>query len=132
MNYELKKIDLWSAIKISFMINAVIGLVIGLLIGFVFAFIIAFVGQMMPADSPDIGSIPFGPLGGFFIGLIYALFIAVINGIVITGIIVILYNLFTGWVGGFKFNFQPIDSEPIKPTMTLANSQTTEGESSNV
>jgi predicted membrane-bound spermidine synthase len=132
MDYELKKIDLWSAIKISFMVNAVIGLVIGLLIGFVFAFIVSFVSQMVPADGPDMASIPFGPLGGFFIGLIYALFIAVVNGIIVTSVIVIMYNLFAGWVGGLKLEFQPVAPELIAPTMTIAGSEQTGKPADNV
>ena len=123
MNYEIKKIDLWSAIKISFLINGIVGLAIGLLIGLVFAFIISFVSQMVPSDNPELANIPFGPLGGFFIGLIYALFIAVGNGIIITGIFVMLYNLFAGWIGGFKIEVEQIQPEPIKPTMTLAEKQ---------
>jgi hypothetical protein len=123
MYYELKKIDLWSAIKISFMINAIIGLVIGFFIGLVFTFLIGIVGHMVPSDTSDFGALPFGAMGGFMIGIIYALMIAILNGVVLTGIAVVLYNLFSGWLGGIKVDFQSDESPEIRPIMPAASGQ---------
>jgi hypothetical protein len=89
MLYELKKIDLWSAIKISFMINALIGLGIGLLIGAFFALIFGLLGDAASLESAEIVNLPLGPLGGFMLGMVYALInIAVFNGIIMTSIAV--------------------------------------------
>jgi hypothetical protein len=121
MRYELKKIDLWSAIKISFMINAIIGLAIGLLIGAFFALIFGVLGNMAPSDSRDLVNIPLGPLGGFFFGMAYAVIIAVFNGIIMTSIAVILYNLFSGWLGGIKIEACAVEPEIGQPTMTIAS-----------
>jgi predicted membrane-bound spermidine synthase len=121
MYYELKKIDLWSAIKVSFVINAVIGLVIGFLIGLVFAFIVSFVGQMVPSDTPELANLPFGALGGFFVGMIYAMILAIFNGIILTSIVVILYNLFSGWLGGVRIDCRAVEPEDTKPVLTIAS-----------
>lgn len=120
MRYELKKIDLWSAIKISFMINALIGLGIGLLIGAFFALIFGLLGNMAPSESSELANIPLGPLGGFFFGMVYAIIIAVFNGIIMTSIAVILYNLFAGWLGGIRIEAKAVESEIGQPTMTIA------------
>jgi predicted membrane-bound spermidine synthase len=109
MNFELKKIDFFSAIKISFLVHAVIGLVIGLLIGFFMMIFIGLFQNLMPTNQMDFGGPDFGAfgiLGGFFIGMLYAVIIAVVNGIILTGIVVLLYNLFAGWLGGIKFKLE--------------------------
>jgi hypothetical protein len=122
MFYEIKKIDLWSAIKISFVINACIGLVVGLLIGFAIAFFIGIVGRLAPAESAELSNLPFGVLGGFFLGMVYAIILAIFNGIILTSIAVILYNLFSGWLGGIKIESQAVEPEIGQPTMTIATS----------
>ena len=55
----------------------------------------------MDFGGPDIGAM--GLFGGVFIGLLYGLIIAVGNGIILTGIVILLYNLFAGWLGGIKY-----------------------------
>ncbi len=120
MKYELKRIDLWSAIKISFVVHAIIGLLVGLLIGLAFSLFFAFVGQLASSNDIDASLTAFGPLGGFLVGIFYAVFIAVVNGVIITGLVAILYNIVAGWVGGLKFEAEPTAMEPTKPTMTLA------------
>jgi predicted membrane-bound spermidine synthase len=109
MNFELKKIDLFSAIKISFCINAVIGIFVGLLMGLFMALMFGLIDQFAQTgrsfDPP-----PFGMFGGFFIGVIYALILIVVNGIIVPCIAVLLYNLFAGWLGGMKFYFKEIPS----------------------
>jgi len=109
MNFELKKIDFFSAIKISFLVNAVIGLLIGLFIGFIMMLFMGLAQNFMPYDRMDIGGPDFGAMGmfgGMFIGLLYAVIIAVGNGIILTGIVVLLYNLFAGWLGGIKLKLE--------------------------
>ena len=121
MEFELKKIGLWSAVKISFLINALLALLIGLLIGFSLMLIMGFAQQMMPYDQtswggPDLMSL--GMFGGFFIGILYAAFIVVVN-VIVTAIAVLLYNLFAGWLGGIKFTMHEVPAV-IEPSMTLA------------
>jgi len=122
MKYEIKKIDLWSAIKISFIAHACIGLVIGVLIGLFIALISGFIGSMMPAEAEmDFPAMALSPVAGFAIGIIYAVFLSVFNGIIITGIAVLLYNLLAGWLGGIKLEIESGQSESLDPTMTIAD-----------
>ena len=107
MTYELKKIDLWSAIKVSFLINLIIGLVLGIFMGLFFALILALPGHSGSYDSfGDSGFNPMalGAAGGLLIGLFYAFIIIVINGVIGPLVFVLLYNLIAGWLGGLKFN----------------------------
>jgi len=105
MLWELKKIDLVSALKVSFIINAIIGVIVGLLVGFTMAFIFSLAGQF-GNDFGGFDPAAMGIFGGFFLGFVYALFIAIGNGIILTSIFVFLYNLIAGWVGGVKLHFK--------------------------
>lgn len=118
MQYELKKIDLWSAIKVSFFINALIGLTIGLLIGIFFGFIF---GALSHLNNIDMPSFPLGPFGGLFLGIAYGVVMAVFNGIILTSITVILYNLFSTWLGGIKVDVSAVEPEIGQPIMTIAS-----------
>jgi len=121
MEFELRKIGLWSAIKISFLINALLGLLVGLLIGFFFVLIMGLAQQMMPYDQMGWGGpdpMSLGLFGGFLIGILYAAFIVVVN-VIITAICVLLYNLFATWLGGVKLTLNELPAS-LKPTMTLA------------
>lgn len=132
MQFELKKIDVFSVIKISFIINAVLGFAIGLFIGTIFAFITGFINQMMPYKQTFPLSPQFGFLGGIFLSLFYAVFLSVVNGVIITGIVVLLYNLIAGWVGGIKLNLPSISTAESKPPITVPQSSDSGGPSTDV
>jgi hypothetical protein len=128
MQFELKKIDLFSAIKISFIVNAVLGLAIGLFAGAILAFFTGFINQMM-AISPL--SPQFGALGGLFLGLFYAVFLSVVNGVIITGIVVLLYNLIADWIGGIKLDLFSISGTQTNPATSVTPPSDTKGQSTN-
>lgn len=135
MTFELKKINVLSAIKVSFIVHIIIGLLLGLFIGSLMAFIFSFIGQFMPYDQmgydgPTPGAI--GALGGIFMVLFYAVFISVVNGVIVTGIITLLYNLIAGWVGGVKLNLKELPMTDIKPAATIAQPSDIGGNSQNV
>jgi predicted membrane-bound spermidine synthase len=136
MNFELKKIDFFSAIKISFLINAVIGLLVGLFIGLILMLFIGLAQNLIPYDQMDMGGPDLGALGmfgGIFIGLFYAVIIAVGFGIIVTGIIVLLYNLFAGWLGGVKFKLEGSALEVIaQPKPAQPPMLNTQGDVTNV
>ncbi|OQX90937.1 MAG: hypothetical protein B6D58_09195 [candidate division Zixibacteria bacterium 4484_95] len=132
MQFELKKIDLFSAIKISFIVNAVLGLAIGLFAGAILAFFMGFINQMMPYEQTFPLTPQFGFLGGFFLSLFYAVFLSVINGVIITGIVVLLYNLIAGWVGGIKLNMLTISTIETKQPTVLSQSSNAGDQSKDV
>lgn len=136
MNFELKKIDFFSAIKISFLINAVIGLLVGLIIGFILMIFIGFAQNLIPYNQMDMGGTDLGAIGmfgGMLIGLLYAVIIAVGNGIIITGIVVLLYNLFAGWLGGVKLKLEGSALEVVaQPKPTQPSMPNTQGDTTNV
>lgn len=131
MQFELKKIDLFSAIKISFIVNAVLGLAIGLFAGAILAFVMGFINQIMPYEQISPLSPQFGALGGLFLGLFYAVFLSVVNGVIITGIVVLLYNLIAGWIGGIKLDMFSVSGIQIKPATSVTPPSDTGGHSTN-
>jgi len=123
MKFELKKIDLFSAIKISFLINAILGLVVGLCLGIFMTLFYSVFSQLIPYDQIDYSApaMPvIGVMSGFFFAVFYMALMAVINGIIITGLVVIMYNLIAGWLGGLKFELAE-RPETINSTTTLAS-----------
>jgi ABC-type multidrug transport system permease subunit len=132
---EIKKIELWSAIKISFLVHAVIGIVIGILIGLFMAFIFGVAGQVDPYGAGrwgDFNPAAFGMIGGFMIGLLYAVIIAVVNGFIVTLIVVLLYNLFAGWLGGIKVHFKDEAAQAAAPSAYQPPPEATGGVSTDV
>jgi hypothetical protein len=104
MNLELKKIDVWSCIKISFILYGIFGLIIGIF----YAVLLTFLGGFFNA----LGGREFGSFSGLFTGVVgifmaffLALFYAVI-GAIFTAIFVWLYNVLASAVGGIRFNFE--------------------------
>ena len=124
MTFELKKIDVLSAIKVSFLINAVIGLLVGIFIGSFVALIMSFANQFMPYDQMGgtVTAFPgaIGAFGGILMGLLYAVLISVVNGVIVTGVIALLYNLIASWVGGVRVKFNELPDLSVKPTAVLA------------
>jgi hypothetical protein len=121
MTYELKKINLFSAIKMSLLIHVVLGLVLGLFVGFMIL-LIGGLANMIPSGTNYDGAqtLPFaaGIFGGFAIMLVYVIFIPVM-GVIGTAIVVSLYNLFARLWGGMKLeldNIVVITSAAVSPS----------------
>jgi hypothetical protein len=94
----LKKVHVWAFARMHMFIFAVIGFVLG--IWFAFG---AFNYTSMLASTDATFSLPF-PAGLFFIFYPIGLLIVMgVCGIIFGALVAWLYNLFAGWVGGFKF-----------------------------
>ncbi len=110
MNYQLKRIGVWSAVKISFLINGLLGLILGFFAGFILFFFRALLMNFAEFQ----GGMDINPsmMGGAFaiiiLPLMYAFFLAVVNGIIITGVSVLLYNLFSNLTGGIEIELNSI------------------------
>ncbi len=110
MEFEIKKINTWSAIKISFVVYGVLGFLVGIFYG-VFIFSLgSLLGSLANEDFGPFSGMFTSPAGGFFFTLIMGFFLAfvmaVVYGVIVTAIIVWLYNLFSKWTGGIKVNLE--------------------------
>jgi hypothetical protein len=109
MKYELKRIDLWSVIKIVFMISLVLGFVLTLFYASLLRFVSTFMGtfggndfnQIMPSNGIMTGFLIL--FGTFGIAVIYTF---------IAAIAIILYNLMAGWGGGVVLFFASLEADP--------------------
>jgi hypothetical protein len=104
MNLELKKIDIWSCIKISFILYGIFGLAIGIF----YAILLTFLGGILSSfGGKDFGS--FSGLFTGFLGIFMAFFLAIfyaVIGSIFTAIFAWLYNVFAKIAGGVKFEFE--------------------------
>jgi hypothetical protein len=126
MNWEIRKIDLWSAIKISFIANAALGFVLGLVIGLMSAVLTKFMYPFMAMRGEELEEI--GTASGafmvIFMPFFMAFFMAVIYGVVITGIVVLIYNIIAGLAGGIRITLAQPDlavqgSTPTSPAKSV-------------
>jgi hypothetical protein len=120
MIYEIKKIDVWSVIKISFFIYGIFGFLFGLL----YVAMLSMVGGILSQMGGEFGAIRglAGALG--FFGMIFMAFFYAVIGSVITAIFAWIYNLLAIGLGGIRFH---LDQERAK--VTMQTKQRTEEES---
>ena len=104
MVYEIRRINIWSVMKVAFVIFAILGLIIGI---FYFIFFL-FVGQVMEMATPD----EFGGMTGFFSGFLgffaiffLAIFYAVF-GSLMTALFAGIYNLLARGFGGVEVHLE--------------------------
>jgi len=105
MNYEIRKIDVWSVVKIAFILYGIFGLIFGLFYAVMLTMVGGFLGQFSEFGE-------FGQMTGLFTGAVgilmaffMALFYAVI-GAVFTAIFVWLYNVLAKLTGGIRFHLE--------------------------
>lgn len=123
MNYEIRRLDLMSVLKVSFLIY----LVIGFLIGMFYALIITQMLALFSSFMGDQAITALGKIGGasiFIIAIVMAVFMAVLWSI-LTVIAAALYNLLAGSFGGIKVELAeaqgfkyipPAASPPLSPS----------------
>ena len=102
MVYELRRINVWSVIKIVFLVS----FFLGALIGIFYAFTLAMIDQLFQSfgeDELDLALNFFSGTSLFFLILFFAIFTSVFNS-VISAAFVSSYNLLAHWIGGLKFD----------------------------
>ncbi len=121
MTLEIKRLDVWSCVKVGFILFGILGLIIGIFYGL----IISFIGSMMG----PLGGTEIEPLAGLFsgaLGIFMAFFMAIfyaVMGAIATAITAWLYNICARWVGGIVLNldgekplvFVPPEQKPPSP-----------------
>ncbi len=120
MTYEIKKIDIWSVVKIAFVLGGIFGLIAGVL----YAFTLAMIGGLLSQMGGELEAIR-GLTGAVGIVTIFlmVLFYAV-GGAVITAIFTWIYNLLARGMGGIRFYL-----EQEKAKVVIQPLQRTEAES---
>ena len=101
MTYEIKKIDVWSCVKIAFILFGVIGLIFGIFYAMLLSMVGGFLSQM-GGEFQSLGGLFTGALGIFMIFFL-AIFYAVM-GAIVTAIIAWIYNLLARGFGGVKLD----------------------------
>jgi hypothetical protein len=103
MTYEIKRIEVWSVVKISFILYGILGLIFGLF----YAVILTMLGGILSQMGGE-----FGQISGFFTGaagLLMAFFMALfyaVAGAIFSAIFVWIYNVLAKLAGGIRFNLE--------------------------
>ena len=112
MKLELQRIDLWSAIKIVFMLSLILGFILSLF----YASLMQFMGLFLNTlGGENLNSMI--PLGGIMTGMVivFGTFGIAIIYTILAAIMVILYNFMAGWAGGVVLYFKKTDTaEPLQ------------------
>lgn len=121
MTYEIKKIDVWSVVKIAFILSGIFGLLAGLL----YAVLLTLVGGILSQLGGEFEAMK-GLTGAvsIFMAFFLALFYAVI-GAVGAAICTLIYNLLARGLGGVKFY---LEQEKAKVVIQPARPSGTESE----
>lgn len=126
MKYELKRIRVWSAIKIGFFLWGLLGFIGGVYMAMMMPLLMQFMESFGPMPD-DMGS--FGPLALIFLPILYSLMAAVI-GTIITAIAAGFYNLISSLMGGLEVTLEgemlhPLDisGSPLPPAKEGGNYQ---------
>ena len=106
MNYEIKRINVWSVIKIVFLISFCLGALIGVFYA-LFLSIVTSVIQNLTTEIIDTGFGSFSGIGIFFVIIATAFFIAISNTI-FCAFFICVYNITAQWSGGFKVELAPL------------------------
>jgi hypothetical protein len=98
MTYEIKRVDVWSMVKIAF----VLGGIFGLLAGILYAMMLTMIGGFLSQMGGEFGSMP-GLTGVVGIVTIFfmVLFYAVVSAVV-AAIFTWIYNVLARGMGGIK------------------------------
>jgi hypothetical protein len=102
MIHEIRRIDVWSVVKISFFIYGIFGLIFGLF----YAALLSMLGGFLSQMGGEFGGLQglsgaVGIVGAFFMALFYA-----VLGAVVTAIFTWIYNLLAKGLGGIRFDLE--------------------------
>ncbi|MBN1997806.1 DUF3566 domain-containing protein [candidate division KSB1 bacterium] len=114
MQHEIKRFNLWSVVKIVFIIS--------LLVGFVFSLIYAGLLQMMTLLTSNFGGEDFVhmmPTGAsmFFIVVVFFTIAFAVFYTIFAAFAVVLYNIIAGWAGGIVVE---LDQKNMSPQIETA------------
>ena len=99
MEYEIKRINAWSIIKIVFLVS----FLLGALIGIFYALILTIFNNLISNIDFGYDLQPLGVISLFFLIIFFAIFISITNSI-ISVIFVGSYNFLASCIGGIKLD----------------------------
>lgn len=120
MRYQLKRIDPWSACKITFLIAGVVGFVVGALYAVAITMMASFVGMVGMSDGmPEEMGYIVGATGliAVVIWIVLTILYAVLGALVVS-LATWLYNLLAGVIGGVNLTFEAMPSVVPAPAGT--------------
>lgn len=133
MRYQLKRIDPWSACKITFLIAGSVGFVIGALYAMAITLMASFVGMVgMSEGMPDEMGYIVGATGliAVVVWIVLTILYAVLGALVVS-LGTWLYNLLAGAMGGVNLTFEAMPSvipapaaEPADATLPASDAST--------
>lgn len=116
MKYELKRISVWSVIKISFLIN----LVLGFLVGIFYAFMLMLITMMpMYYMSDELGSGFPAALSGIMLIILPILMAGIMSvmNTILAAIATLVYNLSAKLVGGLEWELAQVTEKVAAPVV---------------
>ena len=116
MKFELKKIGVWSAIKVTFLISLAVGFAVGILYALFFMALMSIPMSQMPDDFPGMSVMFVGGVMLIIMPIMMSVFMAIINtiGAALTALI---YNLVVKMVGGLELDFAEIKPVVVQPVV---------------
>ena len=124
MRYQLKRIDPWSACKITFLIAGAVGFVIGALYAVAITLMASFMGMVgMSEGMPDEMGYIVGATGLIAVvaWIVLTILYAVLGALVVS-LGTWLYNLLAGAMGGVNLTFEAMPSVIPAPATAPADS----------
>lgn len=117
MEYEIKRFNIWSMVKIVFIIFLIIGFLISLFYVVILILIQSFAGSLeLGGFENELMAI--SCVAGIFIVLFFTIFYAVFVS-VFCAFFLGLYNIIAGWLGGIKFTMdRELSETPVKEIST--------------
>lgn len=97
--YELKRLDIWSVVKVTFVLSFFLGLMIGVFYLFIMFFVTRLAGTFGGGIETEM--MHFGGVVGFFMIFFIAIFTSVFYTAV-SAILAGIYNLVSSWIGGVR------------------------------
>jgi len=126
MTYEVKRIDIWSVVKIAFILCGIFGLLAGIL----YAFMLTMVGGLLGELGGEFGAMRSLTGAVSFIMVIFLAFFYAVVGAVAAAIFGWLYNILARGLGGIRLHLeqekakvvlQPAQPSGTEPGATLGN-----------
>lgn len=110
MVYEIKRLNVWSVAKVSFVLGGMLGVIAGIFL-WMFTGLLAQFPMAELSDTEGLGELgSMGAMMPLFMGVIYAFMLMIVNSIM-AGV----YNLMGGLVGGIELTLvQPATETPVQ------------------